>query len=161
ATTAEFTKRIAEFAATRADGAWIRNGDWDHEQWGGELPTRAWIDAVTPSNPVWINRLDGHMALANSIALQAAGITRDTPDVPGGEIVRDAAGDPTGVLKDNAQTLIDRAVPPPTAAEFDEALDAAMRFVATNGVTSVHHMGTWADLAVFERAHAARRLATR
>ena len=74
-----------------AAGTWIRNGDWDHELWGGELPRRDWIDAVTPDHPVWVNRLDGHMALANSAALRAAGITRDTPDVAGGTIVRDAA----------------------------------------------------------------------
>src|SRR5581483_5898497 len=89
-TPGEFVGRIGEFARTRPAGAWIRNGDWDHELWGGELPRRDWIDAVTPDHPVWINRLDGHMALANSAALRAAGVTRDTPDVAGGTIVRDA-----------------------------------------------------------------------
>src|SRR5262249_53544637 len=107
ATPVEFTRRIREFVSTRPHGAWIRNGDWDHERWGGELPSREWIDADTPNHAIWINRLDGHMALANSVALRAAGITRDTPDVPGGTIVRDANGEPTGILKDNAQTLID------------------------------------------------------
>src|SRR5499427_4916870 len=95
----EFSRRIAEFARTRPRGAWIRSGDWDHELWGGELPRREWIDAVTPNNPVWINRLDGHMALANTLAMRAAGITRDTADVAGGTIVRDETGEPTGVLK--------------------------------------------------------------
>ncbi|HVX41183.1 MAG TPA: amidohydrolase [Gemmatimonadaceae bacterium] len=157
----EFVRRIADFARTRPAGTWIRNGDWDHERWGGELPRRDWIDAVTPDHPVWVNRLDGHMALANSAALRAAGVMRDTSDVPGGTIVRDAHGEPTGVLKDNAQSLVERAVPPLNDAELDRALDAAMRFVASKGVTSVHHMGTWEDLAVFERAHAAGRLSTR
>jgi predicted amidohydrolase YtcJ len=157
----EFRTRIAEFARTRPSGTWIKNGDWDHECWGGELPKREWIDAATPDHPVWVNRLDGHMSLANSATLRVAGITRATPDVDGGTIVRDAAGDPTGIFKDNAQLLIARVIPPPTDRELDDALDAAMRFVASHGVTSVHHMGTWDDLAVFERAHAAGRLATR
>ncbi|HEY7393743.1 MAG TPA: amidohydrolase family protein, partial [Gemmatimonadaceae bacterium] len=143
----EFADRIARFARTRPAGTWIRNGDWDHERWGGELPSRALIDADTPDHPVWVNRLDGHMALANTVALRAAGITRDTRDVPGGTIVRDENGEPTGVLKDNAQSLVARIIPPPSDAEFDDALDAAMQFVARQGVTSVHHMGTWDDLA--------------
>jgi len=156
-----FVRRIAEFARTRAPGTWIRNGDWDHELWGGELPRREWIDAVTPDNPVWINRLDGHMALANTLALRAAGITRDTPEVAGGTIVRGDAGEPTGVLKDNAQQLIDRVVPSPSDADLDAALAAAMRHVARHGVTSVQHMGTWDDLAVFQRARAAGTPETR
>ena len=156
-----FVQRIRDFARTRTVGTWIRNGDWDHELWGGELPRRDWIDAVTPNNPVWINRLDGHMALANTLALRAAGITRDTPDVAGGTIVRDETGEPTGVLKDNAQQLIDRVAPPASDADLDAALAAAMRHVARHGVTSVQHMGTWDDLAVFRRAHASGTLQTR
>jgi predicted amidohydrolase YtcJ len=160
-TPSEFARRIAQFARKTPRGTWIRNGDWDHELWGGELPNRAWIDAETPDHPVWVNRLDGHMSLANSAALRAAKVTRDTPDIGGGTIVRDASGEPTGILKDNAEQLVARIAPPPSDAELDAALDAAMRFVASRGVTSVHHMGTWEDLAVFERAHAAGRLSTR
>ncbi|HEU4629376.1 MAG TPA: amidohydrolase [Gemmatimonadaceae bacterium] len=161
ATPAEFVRRIREFAATVPAGTWIQGGDWDHERWGGELPTRAWIDSVTPDHPVWVNRLDGHMALANSAALRAAGVTAATPEVAGGTIVRDAAGEPTGVLKDNAMDLVWRVVPPAPPELEDRALDAAMRYVAAQGVTAVHHMGSWDDLAVFERAHAAGRLRTR
>jgi len=161
ATPEEFVRRIADYARSCPRGTWIRNGDWDHERWGGELPRRDWIDAVTPDHPVWVNRHDGHMSLANSAALRAAGVTRDTPEVDGGTIVRDATGEPTGVLKDNAEQLVARVAPPPTDAEADASLDAAMRFVARQGVTSVHHMGTWEDLAVFERAHRAGRLRTR
>src|SRR6185503_10003196 len=157
----EFVRRVAEFARTIPAGAWITNGDWDHEWWGGELPTREWIDAVTPNNPVWLSRLDHHMSLANSVTLRLAGVSRDTADVEGGAIVRDAAGDATGILKDNAEGIIDRIIPPRTAEEAQRALDAAMRYVATNGVTSVHHMGTWDDLAVFERAHERGVLRTR
>ena len=157
----EFTRRIAEYAKTIPAGTWITNGDWDHEQWGGELPTREWIDSVTPNNPVWVNRLDGHMALANTAALRAAGVTRETPAVPGGTIVHDAHGEPTGILKDNAQSLVERAMPARTPAQEDRALEAAMRYVAGNGITSVHNMGSWGDLAAFERAHAAGSLITR
>ena len=160
-TPAEFTARIKAYAATLPPGAWITEGNWDHEQWGGELPRRDWIDSITPNNPVWINRLDGHMNLANSLALRAAGVTRETPEVSGGTIVRYPDGEPTGILKDNATSLVDRVVPTPAAAQQDRALDAAMRHVAERGVTTIHNMGSWEDLAVFERAHHAGRLATR
>jgi predicted amidohydrolase YtcJ len=157
----EFVRRIADFARTVPAGTWITNGDWDHEWWGGELPRRDWIDAVTPDHPVWLSRLDHHMSLANSLALRIAGITRDTPDVDGGTIIRDDHGELTGILKDNAELLVDRILPPMTQEQERRALEAAMTYVASNGVTSVHHMGTWEDLAVFERAHAEGVLRTR
>ena len=157
----EFVARIKDYVATVPKGTWIMGGDWDHEQWGGRLPERAWIDSVTPDHPVWVNRLDGHMALANSAALRAAGITRATAEVEGGTIVRDAAGEPTGILKDNAQALVDRAVPDWSEEQKDEGLGAAMRYVARHGVTSVQNMGSWDDLATVERAHRAGRLVTR
>jgi predicted amidohydrolase YtcJ len=160
-TKAEFIRRIREFAATVPAGSWILNGDWDHTSWGGELPERSWIDSVTPNNPVWINRLDGHMNLANSLALKAANVTRETKDVEGGTIVRDARGEPTGILKDNAMDLMSRAIPDPSLAMSLRALDSAMTYVAERGVTSVDHMGGWGDLAVFERAHAMGALRTR
>lgn len=160
-TPSEFIARIKAFAASVPQGAWITGGDWDHERWGGELPRRDWIDSVTPNNPVWINRLDGHMALANSAALRAAKVTRASRNESGGTIVRDAAGEPTGVLKDNAMGTVDAVVPDPLPELEDRALDAAMSYVAAQGVTSVHNMGSWGDLAVFERAHKTDRLRTR
>lgn len=160
-TPAEFIRRIKAYSATLPHGAWITEGNWDHELWGGELPRHEWIDSVTPNNPVWINRLDGHMSLANALALRAAGVTKAATEVSGGTIVRDANGDPTGILKDNATSLVDRVVPDPTMEQEDRALDAAMRFVAMQGVTSVHNMGTWNELAVFERARHEGRLRTR
>lgn len=100
----EFTKRIADFAKTIPKGRWILGGDWDHEKFPGTpLPTKEWIDAVTPDNPVFVNRTDGHMSLANSLALKHAKVTKETKDVPGGEIVRDAKGEPTGILKEDAR----------------------------------------------------------
>ena len=158
---AEFIARIKAFAATVPPGAWITGGNWDHEQWGGELPRHDWIDSVTPNNPVWINRLDGHMSLANAATLRAAKITRASRDVAGGTIVRDARGEPTGVLKDNATDLVNAVVPNPPAELEDRALDTAMAYVAAQGVTSVVHMGSWRDVAIFERAHKAGRLKTR
>lgn len=160
-TPAEFIARIKAFAASAPAGAWITGGDWDHELWGGELPRRDWIDSVTPNNPVWVNRLDGHMSLANSAALRAAKVTRATRNVPGGTIVRDASGEPTGVLKDNATDLVNAVVPSPPAELEDRALDAAMAYVAAQGVTSVVNMGSWNDLAIFERGHKSGRLRTR
>jgi predicted amidohydrolase YtcJ len=157
----EFVRRIQAHAATLPRGAWMLQGNWDHQHWGGELPRKEWIDSVTPETPVYIQRLDGHMSLANSAALRAAGVTRETRDVEGGEIVRDASGEPTGILKDNAEGLVLRAVPAPLPAQEDAALDAAMRHVAAQGVTSVHHMGTWEHVPIFERAHRAGRLGTR
>jgi len=160
-TPAEFIRRIKAYAATVPAGTWITEGNWDHEQWGGELPRRDWIDSVTPNNPVWINRLDGHMGLANSAALRAAGVDASSSDIAGGTIVRSADGAPTGILKDNAQSLIDRAVAEPSPEVVDRAVDAAFAYLAGNGVTSVHNMGTFDDLAAFERAHKTGRMKTR
>jgi predicted amidohydrolase YtcJ len=143
----EFRKRIAEFAAKQPVGRWITGGDWDHENWTpARLPTRQLIDAVTAGHPVFVNRLDGHMALANSQALQLAGITRDTPDPPGGTIVRDAAGEPTGVLKDAAMERIYRAIPAPSDDQIADAVRAAMRYAAENGVTSVQDMSAASEI---------------
>ena len=109
ATPEEFASRIGEFAKT----AQCRRVDHvrrlGSHLWGGELPRRDWIDALTPDNPVWVYRLDGHMALANSAALELAGVDADTADVDGGTIVRYADGRPTGILKDNAMTLVKTA----------------------------------------------------
>jgi predicted amidohydrolase YtcJ len=160
-TKAEFIRRIGDFAKTVPAGTWITNGDWDHENWGGELPTRQWIDSVTPNHPVWINRLDGHMSLANTAALKAAKVTAAVKDVDGGTIVRDASGEPTGIFKDNAMGIVGRAVPPDSPEMMDRALRAAMRHVNEQGVTAVHNMGSWGELAAFERAHAAGALTTR
>jgi predicted amidohydrolase YtcJ len=161
ATPEEFTARIRAFAATIPTGTWILGGTWDHELWGGELPRRDWIDEATPEHPVWVSRLDGHMALANSVALEAAGINKDTEDVSGGTIVRYDNGDPTGVFKDNAMDLVFPAIPDPSPEMNDRALDAAMKYVNAQGVTSVHHVGSWDHLETFARARKAGRLTTR
>jgi len=161
ATPEEFTQRIADFASTVEPGEWILGGTWDHENWGGELPRRDWIDGVTPDNPVWVGRLDGHMALANSLALTAAGMDADSPDIAGGEITRYPDGRPAGILKDNAMLPMFEAVPPPGEAQMDRQMRDAMEYVASHGVTTVHDMASWSSLATFRRAQERDELITR
>ena len=156
ATPEEFTRRIKTYVAGLPHGTWVLGGTWDHERWpGAPLPTRQWIDSVTPDNPVFVQRLDGHMGLANSRALALAHINRDASDVPGGTIVRDAHGDPTGVLKDNAMDRVFAVIPPPTAAEADSAVIAAMRYANSQGIVAVSAVSSpWSEVAAFERARA-------
>ena len=163
ATPEEFIRRIAEYAASIPPDHWILGGDWDHERWpGSPLPRREWIDSVTPSKPVFVQRLDGHMGVANSLALRLAGITPATPDPPGGLIVRDpATGEPTGVLKDNAMERVFAVIPPALPAEMDSAVARAMRHAASLGVTTVHVMGDWSDFAAFRRVRARGTMLTR
>lgn len=154
----EFVARLKAFAAERKPGEWILGGKWDHESWpGGPLPRREWIDSVTPNNPVFVERLDGHMGLANSAALKAAGITRASPDIPGGTIVRDArTGEPTGVLKDEAMGPVYRVIPPASPEQDDAALARAMQHANARGVTAVASVSSpWSELAAFRRARAA------
>jgi predicted amidohydrolase YtcJ len=138
----QFAQRIAEFARTRPAGEWIVDGNWDEQKWSPvTLPTHEWIDEVTPNHPVWVNRSDGHMMLANAVAMKLAGITKATPDVPGGVIGRDKDGTPNGIFKDAAKDLVERVIPPPSDAQVDEALLAAQKYALDNGVTSVTDMG--------------------
>jgi predicted amidohydrolase YtcJ len=160
----DFVSRLKAFAAERQPGEWILGGDWDHERWpGAPLPTRAWIDSITPGNPVFVSRLDGHMGLANSLALKAAGITRVTRPIPGGTIVKDPrTGEPTGVLKDEAMGPIYAAIPATTPAQDDAALARALGFAASKGVTGVASVAVgWNEVAAFKRAGAAGSLTLR
>ena len=160
---AEFRERIRAFATRLRPGRWILEGNWDHENWTpARLPTRQLIDDVTPHNPVFIQRLDGHMALANAAALKLAGVTRETADPPGGTIVRDDKGEPTGVLKDAAMGFVSRVIPKPDDEEIAEAVRAAMRYAAENGVTSVQDMSASPDvLAVYQKLLANNELTVR
>lgn len=159
----EFARRIAEFARSRPRGEWMQGGTWDHELWGGApLPHRNWIDAATPEHPVLVSRYDGHMALANSLALKLAGITRETPTPAGGEIVKDASGEPTGLLKDAAMDLVSRVIPPPSEEQLTRAIQAALAEAARFGVTGVHDMGTSAaELRVYQKLASRGELTTR
>jgi len=162
-TPAEFAARIAAKARELGPGAWVTDGEWDHEMFNPpELPHRDWIDALTPENPVCVSRLDGHMVLANSAALRAAGITRETPVPPGGEIVRDPrTGEPTGILKDTAADLVFRVVPEPTAADKRIAAELALRQAAEHGLTSVHEMADAGSLEVYQELLRENRLTSR
>jgi predicted amidohydrolase YtcJ len=149
---AELAHRLEKYAAKLPKGRWILGGDWDHEKWpGAPLPTRQVIDAATPNHPVFVNRLDGHMALANSVALKLAGITKETKDPPGGVVVRDpASGEPTGILKDAAEALVERVIPPKTFDEKHAAALAATAHAARLGVTSLTDMSADQDAALYQ-----------
>lgn len=147
----ELSRRIGQFAATNP-GEWVTGGTWDHELWGGALPQRDWIDSLTPDTPVFVSRLDGHMALANTHALELAGVTKRTPDPAGGTIVRGPDGRPTGILKDAAMALVARVIPAPTEAQLDRALQAAAEHALARGVTLITDMGSWQGLETYRRA---------
>ncbi|MEB8346391.1 amidohydrolase [Flavobacteriaceae bacterium KMM 6898] len=134
----EFTSRIAKFTEQVAPGTWIVEGNWDHTLWGGELPTKEWIDEYTVDYPVAVYRLDGHMILANSAALKIAGIDKNTPEVPNGEIVRHPDGTPTGILKSNAMYLVLDKIPELSDTQKENAILAAQDYLLAHGVTSIH-----------------------
>lgn len=134
---ADFAARLGEAARTHPD-RWILGGTWDEQRLGGELPTHEWIDAATGNTPVAVPRTDLHAYLLNSEAMRRAGITRDTPNPAGGEIVRDAKGEPTGVVKDNAKDLVDRIIPAPTQAERMAIAREGIAHGLSKGVAQVH-----------------------
>jgi len=148
----EFAERIRTFASKLPKGRWITGGDWDHERWPEtRLPTRNLIDGVTPDVPVFVNRLDGHMALANTLALKLAGINKSTTDPAGGIIVRDPkTGEPTGVLKDAAQSLMWKVITPSSFDEKLAAARAATEYAAKLGVTSVQDVSAGTDVGVYQ-----------
>jgi predicted amidohydrolase YtcJ len=162
ATPQEFSERIKNHAARLPAGRWIRGGDWDHERWGGELPKKEWIDAFTSDKPVFITRLDGHMGLANSAALKLAKVTKESASPAGGTIVKDPqSGEPTGVLKDDAMALVYNVMPDQSDAEYEEALQAALNYAATVGVTSIQDITGWRDYEIYKKFKAANRLTVR
>jgi hypothetical protein len=148
----EFGELIGQ-RARKFPTRWITGGDWDHDAWeGGQLPTKEQIDALTPTTPVFVNRYDGHMALANSYTLRLAGITKETKDPPGGSIVRDPkTGEPTGILKDEAMSMVFRIVPDPTEQEMIEAAKLALAEARKLGVTSIQDVSSAADVAVYRK----------
>jgi hypothetical protein len=159
----EFLELLRDHVAALPKGRWVTGGRWDHEAWPGRSrPTRWLIDPVTPLNPVLLSRLDGHIAVANSLALGLAGITADTPDPPGGQIERDPrTGVPTGILIDGALRLVRRVVPQASPEEQLAALRAAMRHAAAVGVTSVQSMCSPEELQLLQQLRSAGQLDTR
>jgi predicted amidohydrolase YtcJ len=159
----EFARRIARQVKKTPKGEWIQGGDWDETKWTpAKLPTRELIDPVTPDTPVFVNRYDGHMSLANSVALRLAGVTAQTPDPPGGTIVRDAQGNPTGALKDAAMDYVYKVIPPLSHQQRLHAVKRALAHAASVGVTSVQHMNPdYEDIAVYSELLRSGELTTR
>jgi predicted amidohydrolase YtcJ len=159
----EFAKRIAAQVAKTPKGEWILGGRWDETKWAKpELPTKDLVDPVTGDTPIFVERYDGHEALANSAAMKLAGINAKTADVPGGVIVRDASGNSTGVFKDAAQGLIYKAIPPMSAEQRLRAARGALKHAASLGVTSVQHMNPeFADVAAYSEMAEKGELTTR
>lgn len=137
ATLAEAKARVAARVRELPAGAWITGRGWDHTLWGGQWPTKRDLDEVSPDNPVILQRVDGHVSWANTPALKAGNVTRETQAPQGGEILRDAAGEPTGILKETAAGLVTRVVPDATRAEMSEALNRALAEARRYGITSV------------------------
>ncbi|HEX9829862.1 MAG TPA: amidohydrolase, partial [Bacteroidota bacterium] len=155
--------RIIKERAEKYPGRWITGGDWDHDRWkSASLPTKELIDRYTPNTPVFVNRYDGHMALANSYALKLAGITKNTPDPPGGTIVKDPkTGEPTGVLKDEAMSAVYAIVPEPSEQEMLEAARLALAEARKLGVTSIQDISTASHLRTYQTLKAQGELTAR
>jgi predicted amidohydrolase YtcJ len=159
---ADLARLIGGHARTLPAGTWIQEGNWDHEAWPSKaLPTRRDIDAATPAHPVFVQRLDGHMALANSLALRLAGVTRETKDPDGGTIVRDASGEPTGVLKDNAADLVAKVIPEASREMNLRAARAALKEAARVGVTTVQDNSPVDALPTYQELRARGELTAR
>lgn len=148
----EMLRRIRSFAASAAPGQWIQGAGWDHTVWPSKtLPTRADLDSVTSGHPAVFYRTDGHIVVANSAALRAAGISSSSPDPAGGKIDRDASGEPTGIVREGpAVSLLTDKIPAPTAQTRRKALALAIADALAHGVTSVQDFSDWQDWLVLE-----------
>ena len=147
-----FIKSFKNYVDEVKENFWIEGGNWDHENWGGVMPSKSWIDSITLKNPVLVTRIDGHMALTNSFALNKAGINKFTPNPPGGIIDKDPlTNEPTGILKENAINLIREIIPTKTKKMRDEIFTISLKHAASLGVTQVHDMSSWDDLLTYKR----------
>jgi predicted amidohydrolase YtcJ len=149
----EMLDRIERAAKMAPAGKWLQGGGWDHTVWPEKiLPTRRDLDAVTHGHPAIFERVDGHIAIANTAALEAAGITRATPDPQGGKFDHDSQGELTGIVReDPAMEMVFKVIPPPTPAERKRALSLAMSDASIHGVTSVQDYSEWDDFLVMEQ----------
>lgn len=159
----EFARLIGDRAKSSPKGEWITGGNWDETKWNPpDIPSKELIDAFTADNPVFVTRYDGHMGLANFAALRLAGITAKTPDPPGGTIVRDAQGNPTGALKDAATDILSKAIPPVTHDQRIKIIKRSLTHAASLGVTSVQDMNPdYEDVAAFAELLQRGELTTR
>ncbi len=155
----DMKQRIAARVKTAGPGEWIVGRGWDHTLWAEQkTPTKADIDSVTGDHPAIFNRVDGHIAIANSAALKAAGITAQTPDPHGGKIDRDDKGEPTGILRETAMSLVGEKIPPPSPAQRRKAAELALQDAARWGITSAQDNSDWEDFLTY-RADGKRRQA--
>lgn len=159
----EFVSILKEYIKKLPKGEWVTGGNWDHENWPSKKhPGKELIDAITPDRPVLLQRLDGHMALANSLALKLAGINRGTPNPQGGEIVKDKkTGEPSGILRDNACDLVNAVIPPLTRARREQAIRTAIRHAQELGVTSIQDNSSREDLEIYQELLAQGELGLR
>jgi predicted amidohydrolase YtcJ len=159
----EFARRIAAQVKKTPKDEWVLGGRWDETKWPKpELPDKNLVDAVSGDTPVFVERYDGHEALANSTAMKLADVDAKTAEVPGGVVVRDASGNPTGIFKDAAMALIYKAIPPMTHEQRLRAARAALKHAASLGVTSVQHMNPeFADVAAYSELAEKGELMTR
>lgn len=140
-TVAEIARYVGELAAAKPKGEWVLARNWDQTNWGGSLPTAADLDKAAPDHPVYLTRVDGHASWVNTAALRLAGLTAETKDPPGGKIIRDSQGKPTGVLVDRAMGLVRSKIPPPAFNQIKKQLELAARECARLGLTGVHDAG--------------------
>ena len=157
ASLAVMLSKVQAYAAKLAPGEWIQGGGWDHTKWpGARLPTRQELDAVSAGHPAFLERTDGHIAIVNTAALKAAGITDDTPNPQGGHIDRDADGHATGIVREGpVLTMVEKVIPPPTLAMRRQAIALSMQDALSHGVTSIQDLSDWEDfLAMEEMEHA-------
>jgi predicted amidohydrolase YtcJ len=149
---AEMLAIVRKFAQAAPAGHWLTGGNWDHTFWTpATLPTRQDLDKITGNHPAYLDRIDGHIVIANTAALKAAGITGKTTAPQGGKIDLDAAGQPTGILRESAKDLIEKIIPPPTPAERLRGDKLAIADALSHGVTSVQDFSDWQDFLTFER----------
>jgi len=158
----EMEQRIRAAAKSAAPGAWLTGGGWDHTLWASKkLPTKSDLDAVTAGHPAFLVRVDGHIAIANSAALHAAGITKSTPDPQGGKIDRDAHGEATGIVRETAQALVESHIPPPSPELRRRGIELALADAVEHGVTSVQDFSDHEDFLVYEQLEREGRLPVR
>jgi hypothetical protein len=159
---AEMQSRIQKAAERAAPGTWLSGGGWDHTLWPSKtLPTKSDLDSVTGGHPAFFVRVDGHIAIANSAALAAAGITRSTPDPQGGKIDRDGNGDATGIIRETAQGLVEKKIPPPSSDERLKGDLLALEDAVSHGITSVQDNSDWEDFLVYEQLEKGGKRPTR
>jgi predicted amidohydrolase YtcJ len=148
---ADMQSKIQTFANDAPAGHWLTGGNWDHTLWAQKvLPTRQDLDKVTGDHPTFLDRIDGHISIANSAALAAAGITGKTVPPQGGAIDLDADGNPTGILRETAQELVSKVIPPPSQDERRRGDELAIADALAHGVTSVQDFSDWDDFLIFE-----------